>query len=236
MIGATPRKRYDFRKLVRRAHPEMTREQELSGWHMLRQRGVLRERRLRRMRLGVGASCIALLSGALGYVLARPAQLEPLAYSVSGVRVEGSGVVHVEAEQGGYLRFSDGSVMRFLPGTNARLVHVDANGARLRVSDGGIEGAIEDAGAKSPPDFEFDLGAYAMHTHDAAFVARLHEREELLEVRVFSGSLDLEGPLASDGLVLHGGQVLTIRRSDGAIVVRDAQSDDLATASDADAR
>jgi hypothetical protein len=75
-----------------------------------------------------------------------------------------------------------------------------------------------------------------MSTRDAAFVARLSQHEELLDVRVFSGSLELDGPLASDGLTLRGGQVLTIRRSDGAIIVRDAKSDDLAAASDVEVR
>jgi hypothetical protein len=235
VIGAASRKRYDFRKLVRRAHPEMTREQELSGWHMLRQRGVLRERRLRRVRLGVAALAIALVSGALGYALARPAHVEPLAYSMSGLHLELNGTLRVDSQQGGHLRFSEGSMVRLHAGTVARLVRVASDDVRLRVNEGTFEGAIEASG-DAHVGFEFDLGAYAMSTRDAAFVARLSQHDELLEVRVFSGLLELDGPLASDGLTLRGGQVLTIRRSDGAIIVRDATSDDLAGESDVEAR
>ncbi|MFZ5890239.1 MAG: FecR domain-containing protein [Myxococcota bacterium] len=229
MNGAAPRKRYDFRKLVRRAHPEMTGEQELSGWHMLRQRGLLRERRMRRLRLAISATIIALASGTAGYLIGRPAPSEPLAYAMTGGHIEANGLVRIDADQGGLLRFSDGSVVRLLRGSVARLVRTWSDGARLRVSDGSLEVAVEAHVGEAPGGFEFDLGAYSLLARDAAFVSHVREREELVEVRVFSGSVELDGPLASDGLTLRAGQVLTIRRNEGAIVVRDAKTDDSAS-------
>jgi hypothetical protein len=231
VIQAAPRKRYDFRGLVGRAHPEMTGEQELSGWHMLRQRGLLRERRTRRVKLALACALLGLTCFGVGFVLARPDPVQPLVYSMSGGRLDAAGVVRVQAEDGGLIRFSDGSVVRLLRSTAARLVHVGPHGARLRVSDGGLEVAVE-----PHPDlsFEFELGAYSLNVRDAAFAGQLRERDELLEVRVFSGSVELDGPLAGDGLTLRGGQVLTIRRSEGAIVVRDAKTDDLAGAAEVD--
>ncbi|HET9930991.1 MAG TPA: hypothetical protein VFQ35_09900, partial [Polyangiaceae bacterium] len=118
-MSALSRGRYDFRGLVRRAHPEMTPEQESSGWHMLRQRGLLRERRARRWRVAVFGVGVALGSGVLGYVCARPPRPPTLEYSVSGAHVGAGGTLRVDAEKGGYLRFSNGSVVRLARNANA---------------------------------------------------------------------------------------------------------------------
>ncbi|MGC4091617.1 MAG: FecR domain-containing protein [Polyangiaceae bacterium] len=224
MISAGTRKRYDFRSLMRRAHPEMSAEQEVSGWHLLRQRGLLRERRARRLRVFAGCVVLSVIGLVGGYLLARPRPSPLLAYAVSGGRVEPNGVVHVDAPEGGLLRFSDGSVVRLLQGTASRLVQLTPNGARLRVNDGALDVVLE---SRPESSFEFDLGAYALTAHDATFSGQLREREDVLEVRVFSGAIELDGPLASDGLTLRAGQVLTIRRADGAIVVRDAKAESI---------
>ena len=229
-MSTASRGRYDFRGLVRRAHPDMTPEQELSGWHMLRQRGLLRERRARRWRVAAFGVGVALGAGGLGYFCARPAHVDALEYSVSGAHVGPGGALRVESEQGGYLRFSNGSVVRLARGTSARLLNFAPSDVRLRVSEGTLEGAIQ--ASERAPTFEFDLDAYVLRMSEAAFVARLDEKDETLEIRIFSGALEFEGPLASDGLVLHGGQTLSIRRREGAIFVRDAKSDDLASTLD----
>lgn len=229
-MSLASRGRYDFRGLARRAHPDMTPEEELSGWHMLRQRGLLRERRARRWRVAVFGIGVALGSGGLGYVCARPAHVDSLEYSVSGAHVGPGGALRVDPEQGGYLRFSNGSVVRLAQGTSARLLSFAPSEVRVRVSEGTLEGAIQ--GSERAPTFEFDLDAYVLRMSEAAFVARLDEKDETLEVRIFSGALEFAGPLASDGLVLHGGQTISIRRREGAIFVRDAKSDDLTSTLD----
>lgn len=224
-MNAAARGRYDFRGLIRRAHPDMTPEQELAGWHMLRQRGLLRDRRVRRLRVALFGVGVALGSGGLAYYCARPSAVEALQYSASGVQLSSGGALRVESEQGGYLRFSNGSVVRLAKGSTARVLNLTPEDVRLRVGEGTLEGAIE--GSEQAPSFEFDLDAYVLRTVDAAFVARLNEADETLEVRIFSGALELEGPLANDGLVLRGGQTLSIRRREGAIFVRDATNEDL---------
>jgi TolA-binding protein len=49
----------------------------------------------------------------------------------------------------------------------------------------------------------------------------------VLELGVHSGLVSVEGPLANDGVMLRGGQLLRIRRGEGEVVVREASSAEL---------
>jgi hypothetical protein len=196
----------------------MSMAQKLSGWHGLHRRAVGRERTLRRVRLAAAAAVLAISASAAGIMVGRSLASSPLQYSLSAGQIAEDGQLRVEASRKSVLRFSDGSLVRFGSALHGRLVSVTHDGARLRLADGEAEVSVL---SRPNSNWEFNAGPFAIFVHAASFSLCFREREQLLEVRLRSGSVSVEGPLANDGITLHAGQQLTIRKAEGEIVVRD---------------
>lgn len=210
----------DLSALLRAAHPRFSAAQQHSGWQELKRRALRREQSLRRfhwLSFSLATSGIAL---ALGIWIGRNGTSEPMSYVMGGGQVVEDGQLRAGNDLDSLLRFSDGSSFRLGAKTRGRLVSVTANGARVRLADGAADISVTQHETSS---WELDAGPYALFLHGATASARWDEAEQLLEVRVRGGSIDIEGPLANDGIVLHSGQLLTIRRAAGEIVVRDAR-------------
>lgn len=209
---------HEFSELVHSAHPEMSVAQTLSGWHALRHRSLARERTLRRVRLAVAAIVLASAAMAVGVFLGRSLASAPLRYTLIAGQIGEDGLLRPDASNQTVLRFSDGAEVRLKSSAHGRLVSVTHDGARLRFVDGEAEVQVP---ARPNANWEFDAGPYGIFVRGGEFSLRFREREQILEVGVRSGTLSIEGPLASDGITLHAGQQLTIRKPEGEVVVRD---------------
>jgi hypothetical protein len=210
---------YEFAGLVHAAHQEMSMAQKLAGWHALRRRALSRERSLRRLRLLVVGSVLVATALGVGVALGRSLASAPLQYSLTSGQIAEDGQLRVDASGSSVLRFSDGSQVRLSSALHGRLVSVTHDGARLRLSDGEADATVL---SRPSSNWEFNAGPYAVFVKAADFSVRFRESEQILEVRLRSGTLSVEGPLANDGITLHAGQQLTIRKPEGEIVVRDA--------------
>jgi hypothetical protein len=197
----------------------MSMAQKLAGWHALRRRALSRERKLRRVRLLLVASVLVTTALGVGVALGRSLASAPLRYSLTGGQIAEDGQLRVDASGSSVLSFSDGSQVRLSSALHGRLVSVTHDGARLRLSDGEADVAVV---SRPSSNWELNAGPYAVFVKAADFSVRFRESEQLLEVRLRSGTLSVEGPLANDGITLHAGQQLTIRKPEGEIVVRDA--------------
>lgn len=210
---------YELAELVHSAHPEMSMAQKLAGWHALRRRALGRERGLRRVRLLLVGGVLVATALAVGIALGRSLASAPLQYSLTAGQIGDDGQLRVDGTGSSLLRFSDGSQVLLSSSLHGRLVSVTHDGARLRINDGEADATVL---SRPSSNWEFNAGPYALFVKAADFWVRFREREQLLEVRLRSGTLSVEGPLANDGITLHSGQQLTIRKPEGEIVVRDS--------------
>lgn len=217
MNQASRPRSHEFAGLVRSAHQEMSTAQKLAGWHALRRRTLGHERRLRLRRLAAAASLLVALTLAAGIAIGRSLASSPLKYSISAGEVGEGGQLRVDAA-GGVLHFSDGSEVRLGAALHGRLVSVTHDGARLRLSDGEAEVSVV---SRPNANWELAAGPYSVAVRGAHFEVAWREREQTLRLSLRSGTVSVEGPLATDGITLYAGQVLTIRKPEGEIVVRD---------------
>ncbi len=214
--------RAEFSALVRSVHPQITPSQQRSGWHSLKRRALLRDQRVRRFYWLSFSFALAGAALALGIYIGRVNQSEPMSYVMGGGQIIEDGQLRTGNGFDSMLRFSDGSTVRLGPKTRGRLVSVSSNGARVRIADGEAEVSVA---ARAGSNWEIDAGPYAIFVHGTALFVHWSEPEQTLEVRAHAGTVEVDGPLANDGIVLRGGQLLTIRRAQGEIVVRDAASE-----------
>jgi TolA-binding protein len=223
---ASEPRNFELAALVRSAHPEMSTTQRLAGWHSLRRRALKAERSTRLLRLVAGGLLIAGVGLGVGFGVGSSLASRSLAYDLSEGQLGEDGRLRVEAARTSTLRFSDGSQLRFAGGTRGRLVSVTRDGARVRLFDGEVEASV--LGTSS--SWEFDLGPYALFAGAGDYTAVWREREQSLELCVRSGKVSVEGPLANEGITAHAGQLLSIRKPEGEIVVRSAAAREPAAA------
>jgi TolA-binding protein len=124
-------------------------------------------------------------------------------YSVeNGELVEGDRVVGGAATK---LRFSEGSELALEPGSETRIVALNAHGGQLSLHDGTARVAI----AKRPgAAWKLTAGPYTVHVNGTAFSLRWSKRDQALEVAMQSGSVVVTGPNAGSGMALYAGDRL----------------------------
>lgn len=217
--------RHPLVALVQSSHQEMTPAQKQAGFRALKRRLLLREQMSRRVRLMLAGSVLVGAALAVGVWLGRSIAERPLGYSLSGGQIADDGQIHVDTLGSSALNFSDGSNVTLRSASHGRLVSVTHAGARLRIADGEADVRV----VRDPSsNWEIDAGPYAIFARETAFSVRWREAEQVLELGVHSGLVSVEGPLANDGVMLRGGQLLSIRRSEGEVVVREAAPAELA--------
>lgn len=224
MSSANQPRQQSLAALVQAAHQEMTPAQRHAGQRALRRRLVLREELARRSRLLLVGVSIAAVALVVGVWLGRSIAERPLSYSLRGGQIAEDGQIHVEASGSATLSFSEGSNVTLRAATHGRLVSVTHAGARLRIADGEADVNVVREPASN---WEIDAGPYAIFARETAFAVRWSEDEQVLELGVHSGLVSVEGPLANDGVMLRGGQLLRIRRGEGEVVVREASPAEL---------
>ena len=210
-------------RLAREAPPEHLTAREAAGLHRL-------ERALRRegpgwSRARVWASWVA----AGGVVAASAAAFverdRALTFEVSNATVNDGGYV-AAAGNDASVRFSDRSELGVEHGTRLRVSRLEAHGAHVMLEGGLLHVRIHPEARTS---WTLDAGPYAVHVTGTEFDLAWRVDDQTLDLRLFKGSVVIDGPLASGGLKVAAGQHLVAHASDGSLSIADGR--DAATTS-----
>ncbi|HXJ23594.1 MAG TPA: FecR domain-containing protein [Polyangia bacterium] len=164
---------------------------------------------------------------------APPAEPEgpPLALHVDGAALAADGAI--QAAPGGKpaLRFGDGTVIAFEPGSKGRLASVDGRGAHVAIADGS---AAVDVVPRPRARWTVDAGPFTIHVHGTVFTAAWNAADGRLDVRLVRGAISVDGPLATGAISMHGGQRLTVALHESRVLLRPIGDDEAPAARSAD--
>jgi hypothetical protein len=161
-----------------------------------RKRPVVRT--LPRLAYGFAAVCVA----ALAVVVSFDWQ-EPLDYVVSGAVADG-GYVRAN-DQAADVTFSDGSVVRAEPGTRLRIADRSARGAHVILERGATNVHVVHEGNTG---WSFRAGPYEVRVTGTRFRLAWASGDEVLDLRVEEGSVEVLGPGGAGPLPVSAGQTL----------------------------
>jgi len=171
-----------------------------------RVREARRQRTRRRAGAGVAFGALA-AAGLVAWTVAnRPTPA--LSYTIDGAAPPPGGYVPSSAGHEPELAFSDGTHMRVLPRTRARVVDVGRLGARLMLEDGRAHVQV----AHRPgADWQVQAGQFVIHVHGTAFFVEWNASQSRLDVQMESGVVSVDGPRPGDTVILRAGQSLSAR-------------------------
>jgi hypothetical protein len=168
-----------------------------------------RKARRQQVRRGVGASVALGALAAAGFVAwtasPRPATLS---YTVDGAAPPAGGYVRSSPGHEPELAFSDGTSIRVLPSTGARVVDVGTRGARLILEDGR---AHVNVAHRLGADWQLQAGAFIIHVHGTAFLVAWNAAQSRLDLQMESGVVSVDGPRSGDTVTVRGGESLSVR-------------------------
>ncbi|MEO5769001.1 MAG: FecR family protein [Polyangia bacterium] len=169
-----------------------------------------RAARRRQARRTVGTFGALAAAGAIGLVAWVAVQGFPpkLTYTVDGTMPSPSGYVLSSAAHNPELAFSDGTSIRVMPRTRARVLDVGRRGARLVLEDGRAHVRVAH---RRGADWQVQAGSFLIHVHGTAFFVDWNASQARLNVQMESGVVSVDGPRSSDSVVLRAGQSLSVR-------------------------
>ncbi|HEX7500975.1 MAG TPA: tetratricopeptide repeat protein [Polyangia bacterium] len=115
------------------------------------------------------------------------------------------------------LRFSDGSVVVFQPGAQARVARLTDNGAELLLDSGRLELDVEHTGVAR---WSVVAGPFTVRVTGTRFEAEWSPHDRRLSVQMIEGSVVVEGPSLGRGLALRGGEQLKVGVDSPPVVTR----------------
>jgi len=164
----------------------------------------------------VAAAAIAVLAVGASR-LARLRAPSVLTYTIAGAAVSEGGYVHgADANESATIKFSDGSEVSLLAGTRGRVAGVEAHGARIALENGGASVHVIH---RPDTKWSVDAGPFVIKVTGTEFDVRWSGSDEVLDVHMKTGSVNISGPSAPDGIVLHTGQRLVATLRDGKIAI-----------------
>ncbi len=147
----------------------------------------------------------------------------PLAVRVEGAALGSDGAIQAAGASAPSLRFGDGTVIAFRPGTRGRLASLDGRGARVAIADGM---AAVDVVPRPHARWQIDAGPFAIHVHGTVFTAAWNASQARLDVRLQRGSISVDGPLATGAIAMRAGQRLTVSLRESRVLLRPMDEDD----------
>jgi transmembrane sensor len=189
--------------------PEDAQARRAQGFARIRE--ALAYRRARRDRWRVPTwkwvvpvgTVMAVAAGAAVYQLAQPS----LSYTVEGGMLAEGGYVHAPFEREAEVHFSDGTDVRLDRASRGRVASTSAHGARVMLDHGHARVKVV---PRRGNRWVFDAGPCAVHVTGTRFDMNWTEVGQVLEVKLYSGSVTVEGPPAPHGLVMKEGQRLVM--------------------------
>ena len=140
-----------------------------------------------------------------------------LTYTIAGATVSEGGYVHgADANESATIKFSDGSEVALSAGTRGRVAALEANGARIGLENGGASVHVVH---RADTKWSVDAGPFVIKVTGTEFDVRWSGADEVLDVRMKTGSVNISGPSVPDGIVLHTGQRLVATLRDGKIAI-----------------
>jgi hypothetical protein len=142
-----------------------------------------------------------------------------LTFEVTNATVNDGGYV-AAAVSDASVRFSDHSELGVEHGTRLRVSRLEAHGAHVMLEGGLLHVRIHPDAKTS---WTLDAGPYAVHVTGTEFDLGWRVEDQTLDLRLFKGSVVVDGPLASGGLKIATGQHLVAHASDGSLSIVDGR-------------
>jgi TolA-binding protein len=115
------------------------------------------------------------------------------------------------------LLFSDGSVLVFKPGAQARVEQLYGDGAELLLVSGHMDANVQHTGQAH---WSVAAGPYKIHITGTRFGVDWLPATGKLGIEMLEGSVMVEGPSLGQGLALQGGEALAVGVASPAVVTR----------------
>ena len=174
------------------------------AWHRLEHRRAQpRGRRHRWWATGLGlcAASAAVVFGVHSWRSGRA-----LTFDVGGGAIVESGYIRGAANTGAPVRFSDGTRIDLAAGARMSVVAPGPHGARLRVDEGAAHFSVMHLPHAA---WSVEAGPYVVEVTGTVFDVRWSSADEIVEVRLQSGSVRVSGPMLTEHATLRPGQHLT---------------------------
>jgi len=176
------------------------------AWHRLEHRRAQRRGRgLRWWAAGLGL-CVA--SAAVVFGLRSWRSGRALSFDVGGDAVVENGYIRGAANAGAPVQFSDGTRIELAAGARMSVVAPGPHGARLRVDEGAAHFSVMHLPHAA---WSVEAGPYVVEVTGTVFDVRWSSADEVVEVRLRSGSVRVSGPMLTEHATLRPGQHLTAR-------------------------
>jgi hypothetical protein len=211
--------------LARRELGQLAPAAQERGLGAVRARLALRRRRWA-WSLGIGGlAAAAAMALVVPRLVHRRGEHEgpPLAFQVDDAALSSDGVIQAAAGMAPALRFGDGTVIAFRPGTQGRLASVDARGAHVAISDGTAAVSVV---PRPHARWQIDAGPFSIHVHGTVFTAAWNAAEKRLDVKLQRGAVSVDGPLATGAISMRTGQRLTVSLRESRVLLRPMDEDD----------
>ena len=174
------------------------------AWHRLEQRRAKPpRRRLRWWGAGLG---LAAASAAVVFGLHSWRSGRALTFDVGGGAIVESGYIRGAANAGAPVQFSDGTRIDLAAGARMSVADPGPHGARLRIEEGAAHFSVMHLPHAA---WSVEAGPYVVEVTGTVFDVRWSSADEIVEVRLQSGSVRVSGPMLTEHATLRPGQHLT---------------------------
>jgi hypothetical protein len=192
-------------------------ESGLPAWAALRAARAVDERRRRVRALVAGAAVAALLVfGGRGLWMANAAPR--LTFAIEGATGTGGYIAGGRAP-GGRLAFSDGTVVALEPGSHVWVMSTGAEGARIRIEDGQARFMVRH---RPSTHWTVEAGPFVVLVTGTVFEVRWSGAEDLFRVKLYEGSVVVQGPFTGGSVRLAPGQELEAHPGEGTLRIGSA--------------
>jgi TolA-binding protein len=189
-----------------------------AAWHRLQVRRARGTRPPWRGLLVAGAGVAAVVALVL---VARGVQRGmPVTYAVAEGAAEQDGYIR-GGRDGSRIEFSDGTRVDLAQGARVSVLSRGPRGARLRLEEGE---ARFDVVHRPHAAWSVEAGPYVVYVTGTAFDVRWSGTNEVIEVRMRAGSVQVGGPLLPERVTLRAGQHLTAKLASGELHIGDARA------------
>jgi transmembrane sensor len=210
-MGELERRLSDLGTMLAREQDERLRQVDLSEGRERLLRASARGLRPRRVTAAGAASALALAAAILLFFFTRP---DPLRFSVGSEPLPGSVGAWIAAPEKAALplHFSDGTELRLEPDARARVVEVEALGARVVLEKGQLAAAVIH---REKSRWTVNVGPFEVLVTGTRFNVSWAPESETFRLELQEGSVVVSGPLLDDRRTVTSGQTLSVHCKEG---------------------